>query len=120
MIHHIQRHSVTFHQGFSGENSVSRKCQRSETQFINLYFFSTDDNDEDEEDESKMQEEMKDFIVEEAENEGEDKESVNSEDEVEELSEDDLEIIRENLGLKAGGRVQVGTLFPSLDLITFS
>lgn len=57
-----------------------------------------------------MQEEMKDFIVdnpEEEENPEAEEKSDKSDDSDGELSEEDLEVINENLGLEVGGRVQL-------------
>lgn len=60
-----------------------------------------------------MQEEMRDFIVDnpeegdEGEHQDSDKESEKSEDEFGELSEEDLDVINENLGIEVGGRVQL-------------
>uniref|UniRef100_A0A914CC01 Suppressor of Ty 6 homolog n=1 Tax=Acrobeloides nanus TaxID=290746 RepID=A0A914CC01_9BILA len=73
---------------------------------------SDEEEEEEDEDEARMQEEMKDFIVDQPEedekSEGEeDKESEKS-DEFGELSEEDLDVINENLGTKVhGGRVQL-------------
>ena len=76
-------------------------------------FSSDEEEEEEDEDEARMQEEMKDFIVDQPEedekSEGEeDKESEKSDDEFGELSEEDLDVINENLGTKVhGGRVQL-------------
>uniref|UniRef100_A0A0N4Z0J6 SH2 domain-containing protein n=1 Tax=Parastrongyloides trichosuri TaxID=131310 RepID=A0A0N4Z0J6_PARTI len=69
---------------------------------------SDDDDEEEEDDDRKIEEEMKGFVVNELSDDEEQEKSEESDSDLdEELSEDDIDLVNDNLGLRTGGRIQV-------------
>ncbi|CEF64905.1 Transcription elongation factor SPT6 [Strongyloides ratti] len=68
----------------------------------------SDDEEEEEDDDKAIQQEMEGFVVTELSDEEQQEKSDESDSELdEELSEDDIDLVNDNLGLRTGGRIRV-------------